>query len=143
MIVGAGTVCSLAQFAKMQDICVDFIVSPGSTPELLAAGRRSSIPYLPGVMTSSEILSVMNYGYQVLKFFPAALAGGLNALKTYGEVYTDVLFCPTGGITGANFREFLALKNVVALGGTWIAKKDLLAAGNWSEIAANARALRG
>ncbi|MFA6076144.1 MAG: bifunctional 4-hydroxy-2-oxoglutarate aldolase/2-dehydro-3-deoxy-phosphogluconate aldolase [Negativicutes bacterium] len=143
MLTGAGTVCSKEQFLKMESIGVDFIVSPGSTPELLEVGASANIPYLPGVMTSSEILRAMNYGYKVLKFFPAALAGGIGGLKTYGSVYSDVLFCPTGGITGDNYKDFLALKNVVALGGTWLAKQEDIVNQQWADIAARVQRCYG
>ena len=135
IIIGIGTVTSADEFRQAVDAGAAFIVSPGSSEELLEYGAAQTVPYLPGVMTSSEILQARAYGYCLQKFFPATLAGGIGGLKTYGSVYSDVLFCPTGGITGENYRDFLALKNVVALGGTWIAKPEDVANGSWEAIA--------
>jgi 2-dehydro-3-deoxyphosphogluconate aldolase / (4S)-4-hydroxy-2-oxoglutarate aldolase len=132
--VGAGTVCTVDQFKAIEDINADFIVSPGHTDELLNYASSSTMPYLPGVMTSSEILKVMNAGFKIQKLFPAALAGGLKALQAYGSVYSAVKFCPTGGVNAQNFTEFLAQKNVCAVGGTWIAGKDEISANKWNLI---------
>ena len=136
IILGLGTVTTAEEFRRAVDSGAEFVVSPGSSQELLEYGAAQTVPYLPGVMTSSEILQARAYGYHIQKFFPAALAGGIGGLKTYGSVYSDVLFCPTGGITGENYPEYLALKNVVALGGTWIAKQDDIVNRQWTDIAA-------
>ena len=135
IIIGIGTVTSADEFRQAVDAGAAFIVSPGSSEELLEYGAAQTVPYLPGVMTSSDSLQARADGYCVQKFFPATLAGGIGGLQTYGSVYSDVLFCPTGGITGENYRDFLALKNVVALGGTWIAKPEDVANGSWEAIA--------
>ena len=134
IIVGAGTVCTVDQFKAVEDINVDFVVSPGHTEELLKHALNSKVSYLPGVMTSSEILRVMNAGFKIQKLFPASLAGGIKAIQAYGSVYSDVKFCPTGGITADNFTDFLKEKNVCAVGGTWIAGKEEITGNKWDSI---------
>ena len=134
IIIGAGTVCTVDQFKTVEDLNVDFIVSPGHTEELLNYAVSSAMPYLPGVMTSSEILRVMNAGFKIQKLFPASLAGGIKAVQAYGSVYSAVKFCPTGGVNAKNFTEFLSQKNVCAVGGTWIAGKDEIIENKWKSI---------
>ena len=134
IIIGAGTVCTVDQFKVIEDIDADFIVSPGHTDELLNYAKTSKMPYLPGVMTSSEVLKVMNAGFKIQKLFPAALAGGIKALQAYGSVYSEVRFCPTGGVNANNFTEFLSQKNVCAVGGTWIAGKAEITDNDWESI---------
>ncbi|HJO94642.1 MAG TPA: bifunctional 4-hydroxy-2-oxoglutarate aldolase/2-dehydro-3-deoxy-phosphogluconate aldolase [Victivallales bacterium] len=136
--MGAGTVCDAEQFKMVENLGVDFVVSPGTTDELIDYAAKSSVSYLPGVMTSSEILKLRNFGFKFLKLFPATVAGGLNALKAYGSVYGDVKFCPTGGINKDNFIEYLNMKNVCAVGGTWIAGSRDIGDHNWTGIKNNA-----
>ena len=142
MIVGMGTVTNKDMYKKAEYYGAQFIVSPGSSSELLSHAQDNGLPFLPGVMTSSEIMVAREYGFLVQKFFPAALAGGISAIKTFGSVYGDVLFFPTGGITGVNYRDYLAEKNIIALGGTWIATKDDVSKGNWAQITARVQALK-
>jgi len=92
-------------------------------------------------MTSSEILKVKMAGFIIQKFFPASLAGGIGGLKTYASVYGDVKFCPTGGVSPENYKEFLSLPNVCAVGGTWIAPKDKIASHDWESIRKNLKVL--
>jgi 2-dehydro-3-deoxyphosphogluconate aldolase/(4S)-4-hydroxy-2-oxoglutarate aldolase len=99
---------------------VDFLVSPGLSPDLAAAFLKSKTPFIPGVATPSDIITAQAYGFDTLKFFPANLFGGLGALKAYGQVFPAVKFCPTGGINDTNYKDFLALNNVIAVGGSWL-----------------------
>lgn len=118
--VGAGTVVSTEQIDRLVTIGVDFMVSPGLCLELADAFEFSNIPFIPGVATPSDIISGMQRGWHVFKFFPANLFGGIPALKTYGQVFSSVRFCPTGGITEATCTDYLALPNVVSVGGSWM-----------------------
>jgi 2-dehydro-3-deoxyphosphogluconate aldolase / (4S)-4-hydroxy-2-oxoglutarate aldolase len=135
--VGAGTVCTPEQFKMVENLGVDFVVSPGTTDELIEYALNSTTSYLPGVMTSSEILKLRNSGFKFLKLFPATVAGGIKALQAYGSVYRDVQFCPTGGINRGNFIYYLNLKNVCAVGGTWIAGSQDIIDHNWAQIKDN------
>jgi 2-dehydro-3-deoxyphosphogluconate aldolase/(4S)-4-hydroxy-2-oxoglutarate aldolase len=122
--VGAGTVVNTKQLAELVDAGVDFIVLPGLQQELVSALQDIDIPFLPGVVTPSEMMEALRLGWDTLKFFPANIAGGLGALKTYGQVFSQIKFCPTGGITKENYPEYLDLDNVISVGGSWI-QKDL------------------
>ncbi|MCX7971123.1 MAG: bifunctional 4-hydroxy-2-oxoglutarate aldolase/2-dehydro-3-deoxy-phosphogluconate aldolase [Negativicutes bacterium] len=141
MVVGAGTVRRVESFRDAEQAGADFVVSPGCAPGLLEYGAKSGGGCVPGVMTASEILTAAEYGFPVLKFFPASLAGGITAIKTYDSVFPDVLFCPTGGINGENFVDFLRLDNVVALGGTWIATREEIDIRQFGAIAAKWQSL--
>lgn len=118
--LGVGTVISTEQIDKLVEIGVDFIVSPGLTSKLYHHFMASSIPFIPGVSTPSEIIQAIELGCDMLKFFPANLFGGIKALKTYGSVFPQVKFCPTGGVNESTFEEYLALKNVLSVGGSWM-----------------------
>jgi 2-dehydro-3-deoxyphosphogluconate aldolase/(4S)-4-hydroxy-2-oxoglutarate aldolase len=120
--VGVGTVVTNDQVAKVKAIGVDFIVSPGINAELAKELMASGIAFIPGVATPSEIILGMQLGWNTFKFFPANLFGGLEALKTYGQVFPSVQFCPTGGITEATHRDYLALPNIISVGGSWMMK---------------------
>ena len=123
-----------------------FIVSPGTTQELIDAAADSEIPLLPGAATASEVMGLREEGYQVLKFFPAEQAGGAAYLKSLSSPLAGTLFCPTGGISLSNARDYLSLPNVVCVGGSWVAPKDLVAKGDWAgitKLAAEASALKG
>jgi len=120
--VGVGTIVSADQVEKARELGVHFLVSPGATPSLFEAFERGGIPYLPGVSNPSGIIQAMEYGCNYLKLFPADLVGGMKALKTYGAVFPSVFFCPTGGISAADYRDYLSLPNVVSVGGSWLAK---------------------
>ena len=138
-VVGAGTLTRPIDFAAADRAGALFGVTPGLTPELAAASRGARFPLLPGVMTPSELISARAAGFNVLKLFPAQQAGGLGMLQALGGPFPDVLFCPTGGITRATAPEYLALANVVCVGGSWFAPKPMLAAGDWAGIEALAR----
>ena len=139
-IVGAGTVRSAADAAAAAQAGARFAVSPGYTSKLGQACHDLKLPLLPGVATSSEIMAAMEDGLSELKFFPAVQSGGLQMLKAWQGPFGDVRFCPTGGISPANAAEFLALSNVVCVGGSWLAPASAVEAGNWSEITELAQA---
>lgn len=138
-IVGAGTICRAEDFQRAIDAGAQFGVSPGLTPELIAASRACSLPLLPGVMTPSEVIAARAAGFIALKLFPAQQAGGIGMLKAMSGPLPDVTFCPTGGITAATAPDFLALSNVGCVGGSWLTPKDAIAAGNWKLITELAR----
>lgn len=118
--VGVGTVIHPEQVKILDEKGVAFMVSPGLSPELAKALQMCKVPFIPGVATPSEIITAQSYGFDTLKFFPANLFGGLNALKTWGQVFPNVRFCPTGGINESNFQEYLELNNVISVGGSWL-----------------------
>ena len=138
-IVGAGTVRSAADAKAAAAAGARFAVSPGYTHNVGQACRDLNLPLLPGVATSSEIMQAQEDGFHELKFFPALQAGGLNMLKAWQGPFGEVRFCPTGGITPINAPEFLALKNVVCVGGSWLVPTDTLERGDWEHITMLAR----
>ncbi|MBX9604593.1 MAG: bifunctional 4-hydroxy-2-oxoglutarate aldolase/2-dehydro-3-deoxy-phosphogluconate aldolase [Gammaproteobacteria bacterium] len=138
-VVGVGTLTRPADFAAAEAAGAQFGVSPGLTPELVAAAHQATFPLLPGVMTPSEVIAARLAGFSALKLFPASQAGGLGMLKALASPFGDVLFCPTGGISYETAPEFLALPNVACVGGSWLAPAKLLNAGDWAGIEALAR----
>ncbi|MFK8037423.1 MAG: bifunctional 4-hydroxy-2-oxoglutarate aldolase/2-dehydro-3-deoxy-phosphogluconate aldolase [Crocinitomicaceae bacterium] len=120
--LGVGTVISKKQVDIMESIGVDFIVNPGLSQSLCDYQHASKIPFIPGITTPSEIILGLESGCETLKFFPANLFGGIKALKTYGNVFPQVKFCPTGGINEDTFQEYLSLENVISVGGSWMMK---------------------
>jgi len=138
-VVGVGTLTRAVDFAAADRAGAQFGVTPGLTPELSSAARGARFPLLPGVMTPTELIAARAAGFSVLKLFPAQQAGGIGMLQALGAPFPDVLFCPTGGITRATAAEYLALPNVVCVGGSWVAPKAMLAAADWSGIEALAR----
>ena len=144
-ILGAGTVRSAADAQAAKDAGCTFAVSPGYTPLIGQACRAIDLPLLPGTATGSEVMQANADGYFFLKFFPAMQAGGVPMLKALAGPFTDVVFCPTGGITLETAPQFLALPNVTVCGGSWLTPADAVAAKDWSRIttlAKEARALR-
>jgi len=144
-IVGAGTVINTATLDQALAAGAEFIVSPGATDSLIAAGLASGVPLLPGVITPSEVMQLLDKGITAMKFFPAEAAGGVSMLKSIGAPLPQVTFCPTGGVNPNNAKDYLGLSNVACVGGSWMAPADLVDAGNWAEItrrAAEAAALR-
>lgn len=133
-IVGAGTVLNAEQYAQAVAAGSRFVVSPGFTPELAEAANGASVPLLPGCVTSSEIMAALEEGYTHLKFFPAEQAGGAAYLKSLSSPFGGVRFCPTGGVSVANAGDYLALPNVICVGGSWVAPKDAVAAGDWDRV---------
>ena len=143
--VGAGTILNVAQWEAAVEAGSKFIVSPGTTQELLDVARDSSVPFLPGAATASEVMGLREEGYQVLKFFPAEQAGGASYLKSLASPLAGTLFCPTGGISLKNANDYLSLSNVICVGGSWVAPKELVASGDWdgiTKLASEAFALR-
>jgi 2-dehydro-3-deoxyphosphogluconate aldolase/(4S)-4-hydroxy-2-oxoglutarate aldolase len=138
-VAGAGTVRSPADARAAVSAGARFAVSPGYTQAVGHACRELEMPLLPGVATGSEIMAAQEDGYTELKFFPAMQAGGLAMLKAWQGPFGDVKFCPTGGISASNATEFLALDNVVCVGGSWLTPADAVAKGDWGRITQLAR----
>lgn len=137
--IGAGTVCNKTQLQQVEEAGARFALSPGMTPELLQAGNQSSIPLLPGIATTSELMQGIDQGYTHYKFFPAEAAGGVKAIKSISGPFPDVVFCPTGGISLKNYRDYLVLPNVQCVGGSWLVADDVMAKGDWSKITSLAK----
>lgn len=139
MTVGAGTVLTDDQYHKAVKHGAQFIVSPGLTSNLVEVSNDYDVPFLPGVITPTEIITAVNYGFKYLKFFPAENFNGLNTLKSYESVFSEVKFCPTGGITISNIPEYLKLKNVVSVGCSFLAQQKTIEQNNFEEITALAK----
>ena len=133
-VVGAGTVVSPAMARDCHDVGCEFIVSPGTTADLIAVASKIDIPFLPGVATASEAMSLAADGFEVCKFFPAGPAGGIPYLKALSAPLPHMLFCPTGGIDASSAPDYLVLPNVLAVGGSWVAPADAMAAGDFERI---------
>ena len=133
-IIGAGTVMTPQQYESCVEAGADFIVSPGFTTELLHYGSQSSVPLLPGIGSVSEAMQAMALGYRRFKLFPAAVVGGVDFLKAIGGPISELKFCPTGGIKPTNAADYLALHNVMCVGGTWLTPADLVQQKNWQAI---------
>ncbi len=138
-IVGVGTVTRPQQFALAKQAGSQFAVTPGLSPALIEAAPEAGMPVLPGVMTPSELITAVESGFNLLKLFPAEVAGGVAMLKSLAGPFADVGFCPTGGVTPANMSEFLSQPNVLCVGGSWLAKDDLLASKDWDKVRELAR----
>ena len=138
-IVGAGTVRTKADAQAAANAGALFAVSPGYTSAVGQACRDAGMALLPGVATGGEIMMAQEDGFTELKFFPAMQAGGPAMLKAWSGPFFDVKFCPTGGVTLQNAPEFLALPNVVCVGGSWLVPADAMAAGDWARITQLAR----
>lgn len=138
-VVGAGTVLTARQFGEAVDAGARFVVSPGTTKELVAVASDSGAPLLPGATTPSEVMGAMEEGYRFLKFFPAEASGGAGFLKALSSPLADVRFCPTGGIGAGNAADYLALPNVACVGGSWVVPGDMVAAGDWDGVTRLAR----
>ncbi|MCC1481531.1 bifunctional 4-hydroxy-2-oxoglutarate aldolase/2-dehydro-3-deoxy-phosphogluconate aldolase [Roseibaca sp. Y0-43] len=142
-VAGAGTVLTAAHMKAAKEAGARFAVSPGATPALIDAARVEEVPLLPGAQTCSEVMALLEQGYHVQKFFPAESIGGAGALKSIGGPLPQVTFCPTGGITPELAPRYLALANVACVGGSWVAPKALMQAGEWAQITELARAAAG
>ena len=138
-IPGVGTALTAADVLAALDAGAKFIVSPGATPALVGAALGSGLPFLPGVATASELMAGMAAGLSAFKFFPAAQAGGVEGLKALGGPFPNARFCPTGGVSAANAAAYLALPNVACVGGSWIAPREVIAAGDFARIETLAR----
>ena len=138
-VVGIGTVLTPQDLARSRDLGARFALSPGATPELLDAAAQSDLPFMPGVATASELMMALARGFEVVKFFPAVPAGGVAALKALAGPFPQARFCPTGGVSEENAAEWLALPNVVVVGGSWLTPAADIRAGAWDRIAERAR----
>jgi 2-dehydro-3-deoxyphosphogluconate aldolase / (4S)-4-hydroxy-2-oxoglutarate aldolase len=134
IVVGAGTVQRPADVVQACAAGARFLVSPGMTAELAGAALATELPYLPGVATPSEVMAARDLGICFLKLFPAKAVGGLALLRALAPVFPGVAFCPTGGIDERSAREYLALPNVPIVGGSWMAPKEAIAAGDWERV---------
>jgi 2-dehydro-3-deoxyphosphogluconate aldolase / (4S)-4-hydroxy-2-oxoglutarate aldolase len=144
-VVGAGTVLTGEDARRALDAGAQFAVSPGLTAEIADACADGGLPLLPGAVTATELMLGRTRGFRHFKFFPAATSGGPAAVKAFGGPFADIKFCPTGGITPDNAAAYLALPNVLCVGGSWLASKDLIAAKNWpaiTDLASRTRELR-
>ncbi|SDS81924.1 2-dehydro-3-deoxyphosphogluconate aldolase / (4S)-4-hydroxy-2-oxoglutarate aldolase [Nocardioides scoriae] len=134
ILLGVGTVVTPANAKDALSAGAQFLVSPGTTETLAAAMQETGLPHLPGAATVSEVLRLLELGYEELKFFPAEQAGGAPFLKSLGAPVPQARFCPTGGITAATAASYLSLPNVGCVGGSWITPADAVATGDWARI---------
>ncbi|MGL6044929.1 MAG: bifunctional 4-hydroxy-2-oxoglutarate aldolase/2-dehydro-3-deoxy-phosphogluconate aldolase [Vogesella sp.] len=139
-LVGAGTVRTRAHLEAALDAGAQFGISPGLTAELAAAARASGVPFIPGIATPSEAMHAQDEGFHILKLFPAEAVGGIKLLKSLAGPLPELRFCPTGGIDVNSAPNYLALPNVLAVGGSWLTPDDAIAAQDWDRITALARA---
>ncbi len=136
ILVGAGTVVNLEQLKQAIKAGSKFVVSPGFDEEIVTEGLRQGIIMLPGVVTPSEIMAAMKTELTVLKYFPASVFGGLQAIKSYAGVFPQIKFMPTGGVSAKNLADYLALPNIQACGGSWMVSGDLIGGRKWDKITA-------
>lgn len=139
LLIGAGTILNSENLEKARDCGAVFGVAPGFNSKVVEMAMKINFPFSPGIMTPSDIEAALSFGLKVLKFFPAEAAGGVNMLKSIAAPYIHlgVRFVPTGGINIGNVQNYLEHKFVLAVGGTWIAKKEDISAGNWQQIKKN------
>jgi 2-dehydro-3-deoxyphosphogluconate aldolase/(4S)-4-hydroxy-2-oxoglutarate aldolase len=142
-VVGAGTLLTAKDVEDAKAAGASFGVSPGATDRLLDACEANDLPLLCGSSSATEAMRLLERGYWVQKFFPAEANGGVAALKAIGAPIPQVMFCPTGGVSMKNVRDYLALSNVICVGGSWVAPADLVAAGDWAAITALAAEASG
>lgn len=139
LVVGAGTVLNEDDLAAAAEAGARYALSPGATPDFLRAARNAPIPLIPGAATATEIMVGLAFGYRCFKFFPAENLGGPAALKALGAPLPQARFCPTGGIGADKAPAYLALENVLCVGGSWIAPSDKIKTGDWAGIETLAR----
>lgn len=142
-IIGAGTVTTIQQLEACMEADAQFLISPGLTLELLQAGRKANIPYIPGASSISELMEGIQSGYTCFKFFPAEIAGGMGMLKAIYGPFPALKFCATGGVNEKNFLDYLSLPNVECVGGSWIVPAEAIKEKKWhriTELAATAKA---
>ncbi|WP_208434637.1 bifunctional 4-hydroxy-2-oxoglutarate aldolase/2-dehydro-3-deoxy-phosphogluconate aldolase [Bartonella taylorii] len=135
-IIGAGTILNTIHYEQAERAGAKFIVSPGLSDELIDCAKNSEIPLLPGAIIPSELMQAWNKGYSYFKFFPAEAAGGMDFIQALAAPFSEIRFCPTGGITQKNAAQWLQLSNVFCVGGSWIAPKQLITANDWDTISA-------
>jgi 2-dehydro-3-deoxyphosphogluconate aldolase/(4S)-4-hydroxy-2-oxoglutarate aldolase len=134
VVVGAGTVLTAQQYRNAREAGAEFIVSPGCSDQLLRAAASEGGAFLPGAVTATEVMKMLDADIALLKFFPAESSGGIAAVKALGGPFPDVTFCPTGGIDLAGARNYLALPNVACVGGSWMVPQSLIERGDWAQI---------
>lgn len=139
MLVGAGTVTSPQDMQQVQQAGARFALSPGMTASLVQSARDCHMPFMPGVMTPGEVMQAREWGFDLVKLFPAAQAGGIAMLKALAGPLGDMAFCPTGGVSQANLADFLSLPNVSMIGGSWLTPLELVEQGEWQAITQLAR----
>ena len=139
-VVGLGTVITRRDLELTCSLGLTFAFSPGATPDLLDAAMELGVNFVPGIATASELIAAIGRGFTTVKLFPAEQMGGIGALKALSGPFPAVRFNPTGGVTEANMAAYLALPNVVAVGGSWLAPPAMVAAGNWAGITGRAKA---
>ncbi|MEX0328115.1 MAG: bifunctional 4-hydroxy-2-oxoglutarate aldolase/2-dehydro-3-deoxy-phosphogluconate aldolase [Ruegeria sp.] len=138
-VVGAGTLITPEDVRAAKEAGAQFGVSPGATDTLIAACEAEGLPLLPGAATATEAMALLEKGYDMLKFFPAEASGGAPSLKAIGAPLPQISFCPTGGVSPSNARDYLSLSNVVCAGGSWVAPKAMVQSGDWAGIESLAR----
>ena len=136
VLVGAGTIVNLEQCKLAVEMGAKFIVSPGFSEEVVAWCVENSIPVAPGCVTPTEIMGALKYGLKMVKFFPANVYGGLNAMKNLAAPFVGMKFLPTGGVNSANIKEYIDAPFIHAVGGSWVCPKADISAGNWDKITA-------
>ncbi|BDA08654.1 ketohydroxyglutarate aldolase [Helicobacter pylori] len=134
MRVGAGTILNPTQLEQAQNRGAEFLISPGLTIKLLEHAKKKTMPLIPGVSSSSEVMQALELGYNALKFFPAEYCGGVKLLNAFNGPFKGVKFCPTGGISADNMRSYLNLENVLCVGGSWLTPKNLIQNKEWDKI---------
>ena len=139
LLVAAGTVNTPAELEQVVDAGVELALSPGATNALLEAAATAPLDFVPGVASASEVMNALDHGFAICKLFPATTLGGEAMLKSLGGPFPEVLFCPTGGLNATNYRQFLALPNVICCGGSWMVAADLVDNGRWDDIEGLAR----
>ncbi len=134
VLVGAGTIVNLEQCKLAVEMGAKFIVSPGFSEEIVAWCVENNIPVVPGCVTPTEIMSALKHGLNMVKFFPANVYGGLNAMKNLSAPFVGLKFLPTGGVNAANIKEYVDAPFIQAVGGSWVCPKNEISAGNWEKI---------
>jgi len=142
MVVGAGTVLTEAQAHAAANAGADFLVTPGTSPRLAAAIGAMSIPVVPGAATPSEIIALMEHGFDAVKLFPAASVGGVNMAKSLAGPFPNLMLCPTGGISEADVAQYLRLPNVACVGGSWMVAPDWIKQGQFQQVETSAARCR-
>jgi 2-dehydro-3-deoxyphosphogluconate aldolase/(4S)-4-hydroxy-2-oxoglutarate aldolase len=140
--VGLGTVLTPRDLELARELDLPFAFSPGATPALLDAAKESGVPFVPGIQTASELMAAMERGFGLVKFFPAEMAGGIPALKSLAGPFPEAQFCPTGGIGEDRIGAYLALPNVVAVGGSWLVRAEDVERGDWAAVTQHANQAR-
>ncbi|HET6822620.1 MAG TPA: bifunctional 4-hydroxy-2-oxoglutarate aldolase/2-dehydro-3-deoxy-phosphogluconate aldolase, partial [Anaerolineales bacterium] len=143
VLVGAGTVLNRNQAEAARDAGAQFLVSPGLVEEVVLGAQENQIPILAGAVTPTEMIHAINLGLNILKFFPAETVGGLNAIKAMSDPFPQLRFIPTGGIRLENLTEYLQMERIYAVGGSWMAKRQMIAGGKFDEITRLAKEASG